>query len=100
MVRSSPFTNSRRWSFGIRQRSSAVRRRREVVMRPLTTIPQSHESARSVFLLQDRHEGLLRDVDAAHALHALLAFLLLLEQLPLAAHVAAVALGGHVLAHA
>src|SRR5688572_18686565 len=48
--------------------------------------------------LQDRHERLLRDVDAADALHALLAFLLLLQQLALARHVAAVALGGDVLA--
>src|SRR5690348_12865261 len=48
--------------------------------------------------LEDREEGLLRDLDASHRLHPLLAGLLLLEQLALASHVAAVALGEHVLA--
>src|SRR6185436_12461710 len=48
--------------------------------------------------LQHREEGLLRDFHRADALHALLAFLLLLEQLALARDVAAVALGEHVLA--
>src|SRR5215831_11519760 len=56
---------------------------------------------RSLFLphLQYRQKGFLGDLDAADALHALLAFLLLLEQLALAGNVAAVALGEHVLAH-
>src|SRR6266542_2708620 len=49
--------------------------------------------------LEDRQERFLRDLDLADLLHALLALLLLLEQLPLAGDVAAVALGGHVLAH-
>src|SRR5512139_2291194 len=48
--------------------------------------------------LQHREEGLLRDLDLAELLHALLAFFLLLEQLALARDVAAVALGEHVLA--
>src|SRR5262245_1522231 len=48
---------------------------------------------------QHRQERLLRDLDAADLAHALLAFLLLLEQLALARDVAAVALRGHVLAH-
>src|SRR5205085_8633648 len=48
--------------------------------------------------VQDCEEGLLRDLDAADLLHALLALLLLLEQLPLARDVAAVALREHVLA--
>src|SRR5687768_12955842 len=48
--------------------------------------------------LQHRQERLLGDLDASHALHALLAFLLLLEQLSLARDVAAVTLGEHVLA--
>src|SRR5467141_824610 len=48
--------------------------------------------------LQRRDERLLRDVHLAELAHALLAFLLLLEELALARHVAAVALGGHVLA--
>ena len=39
------------------------------------------------------------DVDTADALHALLAFLLLFEELALAGNVGAVALGQHVLAH-
>src|SRR5574337_1915610 len=48
--------------------------------------------------LQHGHERLLGDVHAADGFHALLALLLLLQQLALAGHVAAVALGGHVLA--
>src|SRR5256885_10323209 len=48
--------------------------------------------------LQRGDERLLRDVDLAELAHALLAFLLLLQELALARHVAAVALGGHVLA--
>src|SRR5690606_24252540 len=47
---------------------------------------------------QCRNERLLRHFDAAHHLHALLAFLLLLQQLALPADVTAVALGEHVLA--
>src|ERR1017187_1105561 len=49
--------------------------------------------------LQYRQEGFLRDLHAAHALHALLARFLLFEQLALARDVAAVALGQDVLAH-
>src|SRR5439155_23599159 len=49
--------------------------------------------------LEHREKRLLGDLDAAHLLHALLAFLLLLEQLALARDVAAIALGGDVLAH-
>src|ERR1700736_3648354 len=41
---------------------------------------------------QHRHERFLRDLDRPHALHPLLAFLLLLQQLALAGHVAAVTL--------
>src|SRR4051794_25576530 len=48
--------------------------------------------------LQDGEERLLRDLDAPDLLHALLALLLALEELALARDVAAVALGGHVLA--
>src|SRR5215207_4907306 len=48
--------------------------------------------------LQHGEKCFLRNFDAADALHALLAFLLLLEQLALARDVAAVALGEHVLA--
>src|SRR5690606_24099218 len=47
---------------------------------------------------EGREEGALRDLHVAHVLHPLLALLLLLEQLALARDVAAVALGGHVLA--
>src|SRR5947207_12167740 len=47
---------------------------------------------------QHREKRLLRDLDFPDALHPLLAFLLLLEQLALAADVAAVAFGEHVLA--
>ena len=52
----------------------------------------------SIPALQHRHERFLRDVDAADALHALFAFFLFLEQFSFARHVAAVALGGDVLA--
>src|SRR4051812_24586999 len=48
--------------------------------------------------LEHREEGVLGHLDAPDLLHALLALLLALEQLALAADVAAVALGGHVLA--
>ena len=51
-----------------------------------------------VFLLQDGHEGFLGDVDGADGLHALLGFLLFLEELALSAAVAAVAFGGDVFA--
>src|SRR5258708_10764169 len=46
---------------------------------------------------EHRHEGLLRDLDVADALHPRLAGLLLLKQLALAGDVAAVALGDVVL---
>src|SRR5262249_25945674 len=49
--------------------------------------------------LQDRHERLLRDLHRTHPLHPPFAFLLLLQQFAFARHVAAVALGEHVLAH-
>jgi len=55
-------------------------------------------AADSVVELQGADEGFLRDVDAADRLHPLLAFLLLLEQLVLSRDVAAVELGGHILA--
>lgn len=48
---------------------------------------------------QRGEEGFLGDVDLAVGAHPLLAFLLLLQQLLLAGDVAAVAFGGHVLAH-
>src|SRR3954468_6220219 len=48
--------------------------------------------------LQRGDEGGLRDLHVAHLAHALLALLLLLEELLLAAEVAAIALGQHVLA--
>ena len=48
--------------------------------------------------LQGGEEGFLRQLDVAHALHALFAFLLLFEELALTGNVAAVALGGYVLA--
>src|SRR3546814_954119 len=46
---------------------------------------------------QRRDEGFLRDLDAAILAHPLLAFLLLFQKLLLAADVAAIAFGGHVL---
>src|SRR5581483_3246912 len=56
----------------------------------------------SVFLLaldaEHGEEGFLRDLHRADLLHALLAFLLLLQQLALARDVAAIAFGQHILA--
>ena len=49
--------------------------------------------------LQNAHKRLLRNLHVADLAHALLAFLLLLQQLALTGNVAAVALGEHVLAH-
>ena len=48
---------------------------------------------------EHRQECLLRDLDRTHPLHPLLAFLLFLEQLPLAGDVPTVTLGEDVLAH-
>ena len=53
---------------------------------------------RSLATLEHGQERLLRDLDPPDLLHALLPFLLLLEELALAGDVAAVALGGDVLA--
>src|SRR5579863_8482742 len=47
---------------------------------------------------KDGEEGLLWNIDLADALHPLLAFLLLFQELSLAGNVAAVALGEHILA--
>src|SRR5467141_1999740 len=54
----------------------------------------------SLLVLDPQHgeEGFLWDLDRPHHLHALLAFLLFLEELLLTRDVAAVALGEHVLA--
>jgi hypothetical protein len=49
-------------------------------------------------LSSNRHERFLRDIHAADALHALLAFFLFFQQFALAGDVAAVAFGGDVLA--
>src|ERR1044072_553352 len=55
--------------------------------------------ARSLIYFQYCEKRFLGNLDAADFLHALLAFLLLLEQLPLARDVTAVAFGDYVLAH-
>ena len=49
--------------------------------------------------LEHCEEGLLRYLHVANLLHAFLTLLLLLQQFALTAHVTAVALGRHVLAH-
>src|SRR5690242_7422793 len=54
--------------------------------------------SRTVVAGEDGDEGLLRDLHGTHHLHPLLALLLLLQQLPLAGDVTAVALGEDVLA--
>src|SRR6266566_9844173 len=63
-----------------------------------TTSPRKAVWMTRLVNLEHRQERLLRDLHRPHLLHPLLALLLLLEQLALARHVAAVALGGHVLA--
>jgi len=54
---------------------------------------------RSVSALQHLDEGVLRDVDFAEGFHLRFALLLFLEKFALSGDVAAVTLGGHVLAH-
>src|SRR5450759_5212765 len=73
-------------------------------MSSMSPARSSEKSRRSVFRVatsvkaQHRHEGLLRDLDIADALHPRLTRLRLLEELALARDVAAVALGDDVLA--
>src|SRR6266542_2830461 len=67
------------------------------VTHPHSARPQS-DAQRSDVHLQRRDERLLRNLHLAELAHALLAFLLLLQELALARHVAAVAFRGHVLA--
>src|SRR6266487_1097864 len=63
-----------------------------------TTSPRNAVWITRLVNLEDREKGFLRDLDRAHLLHALLSRFLLLEELPLARDVAAVAFGGHVFA--
>src|SRR6185369_17246786 len=65
---------------------------------PAAEAGTAQSSSFSVSPLQHRKESFLRNFDRAHLLHALLAFLLLLEQLALAGDVAAVAFGDDILA--
>src|SRR5207253_7636769 len=79
---------------GRRRRRRAGTRRRS----PASGARTRRGSRRSVARAQDGEERLLRDLDLADHLHALLAGLLLLQELALARDVAAVALGDDVLA--
>src|SRR2546429_1370191 len=63
-----------------------------------TTSPRNAVWMTRLVNLEPREDRFLRDLHGAHLLHPLLSFLLLFEQLALARDVAAVALGGHVLA--
>src|SRR2546425_9414388 len=63
-----------------------------------TTSPRNAVWMTRLVNLQDRQKRFLRDFDRADLLHPLFPLLLLLEELALAGHVAAVALRGHVLA--
>src|SRR5690242_7941884 len=63
-----------------------------------TTSPRKAVWMTRLVNLEHREKRFLRDLDGPDLLHALLPFLLLLEQLALARDVAAVALGRHVLA--
>src|SRR5438477_395244 len=69
--------------------------------RPSQSTWKDHETKResSLIRLQHRQKRLLRDLHLAHLFHALFAGGLLGPQLALAGDVAAVALGGDVLAH-
>src|SRR5690349_12428379 len=64
----------------------------------MVTSPRLYPPSESLAHLERRQERLLRDLHLAHLPHALLALLLLLEELALAGDVAAVALRQHVLA--
>src|SRR3989441_6731587 len=63
-----------------------------------TTSPRNAVWITRLVNLEDREKGFLGDLDCADLFHPLLSLSLLLEELPLARDVAAVALGGHVLA--
>src|SRR5947209_1510549 len=63
-----------------------------------TTSPRKAVWMTRLVNLEDREEGFLRNLHRPHLLHAPLSFLLLLEQFALPGDVAAVALGGDVLA--
>src|SRR3984893_9761625 len=64
-----------------------------------STIRRGRRPVSFIADLENGEEGFLRNLDASHSLHPLLAGLLLFEQLFLARDVAAVAFGEHVLAH-
>src|SRR5258708_5562391 len=63
------------------------------------TSPPAKFSGLFLAYFENREEGLLRDVDLADPLHALLAFLLLLEEFAFAANVAAVTFCDYVFAN-
>src|SRR5437762_12330394 len=63
-----------------------------------TTSPRKAVWMTRLVNLEDREEGFLRNLHRPHLFHAPLSFLLFLEQLALPGDVAAVALGGDVLA--
>src|SRR5690606_38285406 len=88
----------------IRSASKRSRTRKSVRPKEIASRSESRKlispaSARALVHPQDGEEGLLGDLDGADALHPLLPFLLLLEELALARDVPAVALGEDVLAH-
>src|SRR5690242_16583996 len=71
-----------------------------IVMSERASVTKSSMGAASALVhAEHRQERLLWDLDRPDPLHPLLAFLLLLEQLPLAGDVPTVALGEHVLPH-
>src|SRR4051812_38909286 len=94
-----PRTRRRAWRTSPTRSPPSCPRRRPSRSSPSPTRPAASAFfSLFAFDLQDGEERLLWDLDAADLLHALLAGLLLLQQLPLARDVAAVALGEHVLA--
>src|SRR5690606_9958073 len=88
-------------------RRRAKNRRSSIQTRPVAKVSTTSASSNHFIMsahpllvvhLEHRQERFLRDLDATDLLHPLLALLLFLEELLLAADVATVALGQHVLA--
>src|SRR3954451_387782 len=94
-----------RWRASRWARRAAARRRHQArkpaggsLPPPPCVSPRSPWVALISIYFEDGEEGFLRDLHVANLFHPLLTFLLTLQQLALARYVAAVTLGGHVLA--
>src|SRR5574344_1265547 len=93
-----PYNAPARQRTGNHNRNISAGRREYGYRYPIAScIPSITKSIYSVDL-QDGHERFLRHLDAADRLHALLAFLLFLQQLALTGDITAIALGQYILA--